>query len=110
MGVCKRESVWVWCVCVCERVCVHMTVECKECGRTFRRTSDRKRHNCLTVRAKPVKEQTGTLQCSKRQKWFYSRGGLAVYKCRESRKLLTETPAKDGDSALLAPSSLRRAT
>ena len=35
----------------------NVAVECKECGRTFRRTSDRKRHKCLAERAKPVKEQ-----------------------------------------------------
>ena len=37
----------------------NVTVECKECGQTFRRTSDRKRHKCLAERAKPVKEQRG---------------------------------------------------
>ena len=46
----------------------NMTVECKGCGRTFRRTSDRKRHKCLAERAKPVKEQRGALQCSKCQR------------------------------------------
>ena len=84
-----------------------VTVECKECGRTFRRTSDKKRHKCLAERAKPVKEQRGSLQCSKCQKWFSSRGGLAVHKWRKSREPLTETPATDEDSALLAPSSQR---
>ena len=88
----------------------NMTVECKECGRTFRRNCDRKRHKCLAERAKPVKEQRGALQCSKCQKWFCSRGGLAVHQCRESREPLSETPATDEDSALLAPSSLRKAT
>ena len=82
----------------------NVTVECKECGRYFRRTSDR------IERAKPVKEQRGVLQRSKCQKWFCSRGGLAVHKCRESREPLTETPTKDEDLALLVPSSLRRAT
>ena len=43
----------------------NVTVECKECGRTFHRTSDRKRHNCLAERAKLVKEQRGALQSSK---------------------------------------------
>ena len=61
-----------------------VTVECKECGRTFHRTSDRKRHKCLAGRAKPVKEHRGALQCSKCQKWFCSRVGLAVHKYRES--------------------------
>ena len=88
----------------------NVTVECKGCGRTFRRTSDRKRHKCVAERAKPVKEQRDALQCSKCQKWFCSRGGLAVHKCIESRELLTETPVKDENSALLSPSGLRRAS
>ena len=87
-----------------------VTVECKECGKTFRRTSDRKGYEYLAERTKPVKEQRGALQCSKCQKWFCRRGGLAAHKCRESREQLTETPARDEDSALLAPSSLRRVT
>ena len=45
----------------------NVTVECKECGRTFRRTSDRKRHKCLAEKVKPVKEQRGALQCSECQ-------------------------------------------
>ena len=54
----------------------NVTVECKECGRTFHRTSDRKRHKCLAERAKLVKEQRGALLSSKSQKWLCSRGGL----------------------------------
>ena len=46
----------------------NVTVECKEYGRTFCRTSERKRQKCLAERAKPVKEQRGALQCSKCQK------------------------------------------
>ena len=46
----------------------NVTVECKECGRTFRRTSDRKRHKYLSERAKPVKEWRCALHCSKHQK------------------------------------------
>ena len=87
----------------------NVTVECKECGRIFRRTNARKEHKCLAERAKPEKEQKGALQCSKCQKWFCSRGGLDVHKCRK-REPLTETPEKNEDSALLAPSSLRRTT
>ena len=64
----------------------NVTVECKEYGRT----NASKRHKCLAARAKPVKEQRGALQYSKCQKWFCSRGELAVHKCREP---LTETPA-----------------
>ena len=48
----------------------------------------------MAERVKPVKEQRGALQCSKYQKWFCSRGALAVHKCRVSREPLTETPAK----------------
>ena len=40
----------------------NVTMECKKCGRTFHRTSDRKRHKCLAERAKPVKEQRGALR------------------------------------------------
>ena len=57
----------------------NVTVECKECGRTFCRTCDRKRRKYLAERAKPVKDQRGALQCSKCQKWFCSRGGLVVH-------------------------------
>ena len=32
----------------------NVTVWCKECGRMFCRISDRKRHKCLTERAKQV--------------------------------------------------------
>ena len=88
----------------------NVTVESKECGRTFHRTCERTRHKNLAERAKPVKKQRGTLQCSKCQKWLCSRGGLAVHRSRESREPLTETRAKDEDSALLALSSLRRST
>ena len=61
----------------------NLTVEYKECGRTFRRTSNRKRHKCLTERAMPVKQQRGALQCREFQRWFCSRKELAVYNQRE---------------------------
>ncbi len=32
-------------------------VECRECGRTFSRPGDLKRHKCLDERSKPVHEQ-----------------------------------------------------
>ena len=50
----------------------NVIVECKEWGRTFLGTSDRKRYKCLAERAKPVKEQRGALQCRECQKWFCS--------------------------------------
>ena len=86
----------------------NVTVECKECGRTFRRTSDRKKHKCLAERAKPVKEQRSALQCSKCQKWFCSRGGTSCAQVEREQRL-TETPAAE-DSALLAPFSLSHVT
>lgn len=33
-------------------------VECKVCGRKFRRESDKKRHKCVEERRKPVHEST----------------------------------------------------
>ena len=39
-------------------------VQCSECGRRFRRPGDMKRHKCVAVRARPVKEQRGAVQCS----------------------------------------------
>ena len=59
----------------------NVIVECKECGRIFHRTSDRKRHKCLAERAKLVKEQRGALQSS-----IYARSGsVAVedYSCAQ---------------------------
>ena len=38
-------------------------VECRECGRTFSRSGDLKRHKCFDERSKPVQEQRGSLQC-----------------------------------------------
>ena len=57
-------------------------VQCRECGRRFRRPGDMKRHKCAAERAKPVEEQWGAVQCSVCQKWFRSKGGLAVHKCK----------------------------
>ena len=56
-----RETTWMRGACMQVE---NVILECKECGRTFRRTSDTKRHKCLAERAKPVKEQRGALQCS----------------------------------------------
>ena len=57
-------------------------VQCSECGRRFCRPEYMKRHKCAAERAKPVEEQRGAVQRSVCQKWFRSKGGLAVHKCR----------------------------
>ena len=56
-----------------DRVC------CQMCSRTFRRESDKKWHKCVEEWSKPVWEQRGAVQCADCQKWFRSRGGLAVH-------------------------------
>ena len=56
-------------------------VVCELCSRSFRRESDKQRHKCLDERQKPVCEQRGATQCSQCQRWFRSRGGLAVHRC-----------------------------
>ena len=56
-------------------------VLCTECGRRFSRPGDLKRHKCLLERAKPVAQQQDAVQCGGCQKWFHSKGGLAVHKC-----------------------------
>ena len=42
-------------------------IKCDECGRFFRRESDKKRHKCISERQKPVSEQRGppNAQCAK---------------------------------------------
>ncbi len=35
----------------------------------------------MEERAKPVKEQDGSVECGECGRWFRSRGGLAVHKC-----------------------------
>ena len=57
-------------------------VLCSQCGRNFRRESDKARHKCRSERAKPVREQAGAVQCVRCERWFRSRGGLAVHACR----------------------------
>ena len=61
------------------------TVHCSVCGRTFCREQDRARH-------KPVHQQQGALQCFTCERWFRSKGGLAVHNCCEV------TPAYPVDS------------
>ena len=57
-------------------------VSCDVCHRTFRRESDKNRHKCIEERQKPVSEQRGSTQCTTCDRWFRSRGGLAVHHCR----------------------------
>ena len=65
-----------------ERACAVREVECSVCSRKFRKESDKKRHKCLEERSKPVCEQRGAIQCANCRRWFRSRGGLAVHRCR----------------------------
>ena len=48
-------------------------VVCVECGRCFRRESDKARHKCVVERRKPVSEQVNAVQCEKCGRWFRSR-------------------------------------
>ena len=64
------------------QACVAREVECLVCSRKFRRESDKKRHKCLEERSKPLCEQRGATQCPTCKRWFKSRGGLAVHRCR----------------------------
>ena len=57
-------------------------VECNVSFRKFRRESDMKRHKCLDERNKPLCKQKGSTQCQTCSKWFKSKGGLAVHRCR----------------------------
>ena len=36
-------------------------IKCDECGQSFRRESDKKRHKCISERQKPVNEQRGAV-------------------------------------------------
>ena len=65
-------------------------VLCSECGRSFRRESDKAHHKCRAERAKPVREQAGAVQCDKCERWFRSRGGLAVHACRREEEQQSE--------------------
>ena len=72
-----------------------------ECGRSFSREVDKARHKCRVERAKPVREQVGAVQCKDCERWFRSKGGLAVYTCRreeddESEEQLTGAAAVGG--------------
>ena len=43
-----------------------------DCGSSFRRPGDLKRHKCLTERAKPIFEQHGAVQCQHCHQWMKS--------------------------------------
>ncbi len=64
-----RSSVgrWVW---------------CSLCNRRFRREADKKRHKCADERKKPLIQQKGAVKCTSCNRWFGSRGELAVHRCR----------------------------
>ena len=57
-------------------------VVCTECGGTFSRLGDFKRHKCLLERSRPVEEQRGSVQCTLCHRWFRSAGGLGAHKRR----------------------------
>ena len=51
------------------------------CNRCFKSESGLRRHKCVDERRKPVWQQCGAVQCSTCQRWFRSRGRLAVHRC-----------------------------
>ena len=55
---------------------------CIECGRAFRRESDKARHKCKLEKERPVNEQAGATKCERCTRWFRSKGGLAVHHCK----------------------------
>ena len=55
-------------------------VECRECGRSFSRQGNLKRHKCVDEQNKPIKEQRGSLQCPTCERWFKSAEGLSVHR------------------------------
>ena len=54
--------------------------ECSVCGRSFRREADKARHNCKRELMLTVSQQSGSVQCSHLNRWFRSKGGLAVHR------------------------------
>ena len=71
-------------------------VVCTECGRCFRRESDKARHKCIAERRrKLVREQADAVQCEICERWFRSRGGVAVHRCRRPE----ESPDSGGGTA-----------
>ena len=64
-------------------------IKCEVCSRKFRRENNRKRHKYLKDRSLPVNKQKGAAQCQSCNRWFRSRGGLAVHTCRPPGSLRT---------------------
>ena len=58
-------------------------VQCKECGRCFRRPGNMKRHKCKSERMRSIEDQRGAVWCSHCNRWFRTKGGLTVHKCRQ---------------------------
>ena len=54
-------------------------VVCRVCSKSFRRESDRKRHKYIDERRMFIWDQKGAVQCLKCQKWFKSKGRMAVH-------------------------------
>ena len=54
-------------------------VVCEVCFKTFRKVKDKKRHKCVSKRTKPLCKHLEAVQCQSCQKWFRSRGDLAVH-------------------------------
>ena len=57
------------------------SVVCQICDCFFHRLSDLKRHTCHSERQLPIHLQAGAVQCNKCNRWFASKGGLAVHAC-----------------------------
>ncbi len=58
---------------------------CDTCLRSFKRVGDLTRHKCTAERQKPVCQQVGAVQCLQCDRWFASRGGLAVHRCEQGQ-------------------------
>ena len=56
---------------------------CDDCQLFFRCPGDLKHHKCRAERNLPVQDQLGAVHCTKGDRWFRSKGGLAVHKCAQ---------------------------
>ena len=63
-------------------------VVCHVCSKSFQRECDEARHKCTVERSEPIQEQAGAVQCQLCDRWFRSRGGLAVHRCREDESAI----------------------